>query len=159
MASLGNALLTYATQEYSNHAHDAQLALRSSPPDTSDATARVIYATLSLLSMLLLSIMLGTYSSLLDDRRSLTGSGTRLHLLCTRKQLHELTFVRMLNFLLYLIGIAFIVIAAILESGLDLHTLPSCRAAIYVCLFFYVGSKICVQLFLIERVHVIRSKL
>ena len=49
--------------------------------------------------------------------------------------------------------------AAILESGLNLSTVSSCKAAIYLCLTFYVGSKVCVQMFLVERAHAIRYKL
>ena len=62
-------------------------------------------------------------------------------------------------FLLYTFAIAFVATAAILQSGLDLSTLPSCRAAIYTCLVFYVGSKVLVQLFLVERAHAVRYRL
>lgn len=49
--------------------------------------------------------------------------------------------------------------ASILESGLDLSTIESCRAAIYTCLVFYVSAKITVQVFLCERAHAIRAHL
>ena len=58
--------------------------------------------------------------------------------------------------MLYICAIIFVLAASILESGLDLRTLPSCRAAIYLCLVFYVGCKVCVQLFLTERAHAAR---
>jgi hypothetical protein len=48
---------------------------------------------------------------------------------------------------------------AILQSGMDLSTVSSCRAAIYVCLVFYLGSKVFVQLFLVERAHAVRYRL
>lgn len=67
--------------------------------------------------------------------------------------------MRILVFLLYTFAIAFVATAAILQSGLDLSTLASCRAAIYTCLVFYVGSKVLVQLFLVERAHAVRYRL
>jgi hypothetical protein len=62
-------------------------------------------------------------------------------------------------FLLYFFAIAFVAVTAILQSGLDLSTVSSCRAAIYVCLVFYLGSKVFVQLFLVERAHAVRYRL
>ena len=70
-----------------------------------------------------------------------------------------MSFIRILVFLLYFFAIAFVATTAILQSGLDLGTVPSCRAAIYVCLVFYFGSKILVQLFLVERAHAVRYRL
>lgn len=70
-----------------------------------------------------------------------------------------MSFIRVLVFLLYFFAIAFVATAAILQSGLDLSTVASCRAAIYICLVFYVGSKVLVQLFLVERAHAVRYRL
>jgi hypothetical protein len=61
--------------------------------------------------------------------------------------------------LLYTFAITFVATAAILQSGLDLSTLASCRTAVYLCLVFYVGSKVLVQLFLVERAHAVRYRL
>ena len=47
--------------------------------------------------------------------------------------------------------------AAIVETGLGLETLTTCRAAILVCLVFYVGSKVLMYVFLIERAHSVRA--
>lgn len=86
-------------------------------------------------------------------------AGTRIRSLRSRKQLANMTFIRALVYFLYFLGIAFVTSAATLESGLDLSTLGSCRAAIYICLLFYVGSKVVMQIFLVERAHAIRYKL
>lgn len=61
--------------------------------------------------------------------------------------------------MLYFAAIAYVATAAILQSGLDLSTIGSCRAAVYVCLVFYCGSKVLVQLFLVERAHAVRYHL
>lgn len=70
-----------------------------------------------------------------------------------------LNFIRLLVFMLYFAAIGFVASTAILQSGLDLSTIGSCRAAIYTCLVFYVGSKVLIQLFLVERAHAIRFRL
>lgn len=85
--------------------------------------------------------------------------GSRIRTLADRSSLKSLSFIRVLIFTLHFFAIAFVASAAILESGLDLSTISSCRAAIYVCLVFYVGSKILVQMFLVERLHVIQHRL
>lgn len=70
-----------------------------------------------------------------------------------------MSFIRILVFLLYAFAIAFVATAAILQSGMDLSTIASCRAAVYICLVFYVGTKVLVQLFLVERAHAVRYRL
>lgn len=44
--------------------------------------------------------------------------------------------------MLYLLCLAFVFSAAIVESGLGLSNLSICYSAIIVCLVFYVGSKV-----------------
>jgi hypothetical protein len=85
--------------------------------------------------------------------------GSRIHTLTGRKNERPLSFIRILVFLLYFFAIAFVATAAILQSGLDLSTIASCRAAIYTCLVFYVATKVLVQLFLVERAHAVRYRL
>lgn len=58
--------------------------------------------------------------------------------------------------ILDIIAIAFVATAAVLESGLDLTTMASCRAAVYACLAFYFTFKGAIQVFLVERLHVLR---
>ncbi|KAH9827705.1 hypothetical protein Tdes44962_MAKER00431, partial [Teratosphaeria destructans] len=65
-------------------------------------------------------------------------------------------FTRCLVFCLDFIGVAFVATAAILESGLNLNTLRSCAAAIYLCLVFYFCFKALIQVFLIERIYILR---
>ena len=51
----------------------------------------------------------------------------------------------------------FIVSAGILISGWDFVTEALCRTAIDLCLVFYVGDKVILYLFLVERTHQIRG--
>lgn len=60
-------------------------------------------------------------------------------------------------YFLYILAILFISSTAILESGLDLETHGSCRAAIYLCLLQYVAAKVIMQMFLVERAHAVRA--
>ncbi|GAB7322850.1 hypothetical protein MBLNU13_g05411t3 [Cladosporium sp. NU13] len=88
-----------------------------------------------------------------------SSSGSRIHTFTGRNNERSFSFIRILVFLIYTFAITFVATAAILQSGLDLSTLPSCRAAVYICLVFYVGSKVLVQLFLVERAHAVRYRL
>ena len=83
--------------------------------------------------------------------------GSRAGLLFDRKWRSQLGFLRTLPLLLFFFGIAFNLSASLAVNGLDLTTKPACRGAMYICLVFYVGVKVCVQLFLIERAHVVRA--
>lgn len=69
-----------------------------------------------------------------------------------------MTFIRLLPFLLYFFGIGFDIAAAITVAGMGLQqeSIVACKGAMYVCLAFYCGTKVCVQLFLIERAHIVR---
>ena len=71
--------------------------------------------------------------------------------------IRSISFIRMVVVLLYGFAITFIFLAAVVENGLGMTTLPNCRAAIYVCLVFYVGSKILLYVFLVERAHSLRA--
>ncbi|KAI9855277.1 MAG: hypothetical protein M1824_006204 [Vezdaea acicularis] len=54
-------------------------------------------------------------------------------------------------------GISFIVASAILGFGVGVGDLPKCKAAIILCLVFYVGGKVIMYVFLVERVHSIQQ--
>ncbi|KAJ9628648.1 hypothetical protein H2203_002550 [Taxawa tesnikishii (nom. ined.)] len=81
--------------------------------------------------------------------------GTRIRNLGL-KSLTELNFIRMLVFALYFLAIGMVMSTTVLESDLDLFSRSSCSAAIYVCLSFYLGSKVVMQVFLVERAHAVR---
>jgi hypothetical protein len=68
-----------------------------------------------------------------------------------------LTCLRAIATLLYLFAITFILAAAVLECGLGIETFAVCRSAILVCLVFYVGSKVLMYIFLIERARSVRA--
>ena len=62
-----------------------------------------------------------------------------------------------LTLLIYILALCFIVSAGILITGWDFVTEVLCRAAIDLCLVFYVGDKMILYLFLVERTHQIRG--
>ena len=59
--------------------------------------------------------------------------------------------------IVYLGAICFIISASILISGWDFTTEVLCRAAIDLCLVFYLSHKTFMNLFLVERTHQIRA--
>ncbi|KAL0263759.1 hypothetical protein SLS55_002741 [Diplodia seriata] len=105
-----------------------------------DKTSPTIYTIASMTCMLALSFMLGSRARHL-----------RLN------NISRMNFVRQLVVLMYILGIIFIVALAILSNGLGIRTYADCHAAIIMCLAFYMGSKLLLYLFLVERAHVIRA--
>ncbi|KAK0328755.1 hypothetical protein LTR54_000193 [Friedmanniomyces endolithicus] len=85
--------------------------------------------------------------------------GSRLQSVFNRRYWGSLPFIRMLPYFLYMFGILFNIAAALSISGtFNLTREKDCRGAMYVCLVFYVATKTCVQLFLIERAHAARAR-
>ena len=84
--------------------------------------------------------------------------GLRIDLVRTkRRSFRTLPVIHILAILTYFLSCAFILSAGVLFLGFDLSTSGSCTAAIYICLVFYFSSKMIMQLFLIERIHLIRK--
>ncbi|KAK6432508.1 hypothetical protein LTR95_011325 [Oleoguttula sp. CCFEE 5521] len=104
---------------------------------------RVVSSIASMICMILLAILFGT----------------RVHYFASLDKIKGTSLIRILVLLLTTVAIAFVAIAEVLEGAFDLGTIGSCRAAIYLCIMLYVGSKVLVQLFLVERVHVIKTHL
>ncbi|KAK0882035.1 hypothetical protein LTR87_004204 [Friedmanniomyces endolithicus] len=105
--------------------------------------ARTSYAVVSLLCMLVMAALFGS----------------RLQSVFNRRYWGSLPFIRMLPYFLYTFGILFNIAAALSISGtFHLTREKDCRGAMYVCLVFYVATKTCVQLFLIERAHAARAR-
>ncbi|OCL05032.1 hypothetical protein AOQ84DRAFT_414522 [Glonium stellatum] len=102
--------------------------------------ARTIYTIISLLCMLLLASMLGFRAKQLRSNNLL-----------------EMNFIRLIIVILYMLAIVFVIAAAIVESGLGLYTFAICRTAIFICLVFYVSSKVSMYIFLVERAHALRA--
>lgn len=65
----------------------------------------------------------------------------------------QLIFIRSLVNAIYICALCFLISTGILLSGWDLRTTRLCRAAIDLCLVFYVGDKVIVYLFLLERIR------
>jgi len=51
-------------------------------------------------------------------------------------------FIRLIVVALYMLAVAFVIAAAIVESGLGLYSFTICRTAVLICLVFYVSSKV-----------------
>ena len=85
--------------------------------------------------------------------------GSRAHTFWNRTRLRKIAFIRLLVFMLYICAIIFVITVQLMFTGLNLKTEHDCRAAIYICLVFYISCKILVQMFLIERAHAARYML
>lgn len=53
-------------------------------------------------------------------------------------------FIRLIVVTTYMLAVAFVIAAAIVESGLELYSFTIHRTAIPICLVFYVSSKVTV---------------
>ena len=73
------------------------------------------------------------------------------------QSLREMNTLRVLVILIYLLGLAFVVSGIILQMGIGLDTAKRCKTAIDLCLVFYVGGKVMIYVFLVERAHAIRT--
>ena len=69
----------------------------------------------------------------------------------------SVTFLRVLILNIYAFGMCFVFSATVLLSATETSTTISCHAAIILCLVFYVGGKILMYFFLVERAHHIRG--
>ncbi|KAL6706661.1 hypothetical protein ACN47E_005203 [Coniothyrium glycines] len=116
----------------------AQSSVR--PPRGDTASSRASYTAISLLCMSLLSGIVGFRLRLVD-----------------RRHLRGISWAHFLIFVLCFFSMAFVLSAAIIESGLSLATEEICHGAISICLAFYTGSKVTVYLFLVERTHALRA--
>ncbi|KAF2630365.1 hypothetical protein BU25DRAFT_335195, partial [Macroventuria anomochaeta] len=101
--------------------------------------SRVAYTVISMLSISILAGMLGYRVRQID-----------------RKQVKNLCLAHVLLFLLYFVSMCFVFSAAVVKSGLGLVSLGTCRVALFLCLGFYVLSKVVMYLFLIERARALR---
>ncbi|KAI5117367.1 hypothetical protein M0805_002480 [Coniferiporia weirii] len=70
----------------------------------------------------------------------------------------NLSWARLLVILIFLDSWFFLAFAGVLVNGVGLSFTPNvCSLAIFSCIFFYVGSKILIYLFLVERVWIVCS--
>lgn len=58
---------------------------------------------------------------------------------------------------MYIIGITFCVLSLVLYYGYGTQDLYACHLATITCLVFYLGQKIPLYMFLVERAHAVRS--
>lgn len=68
-----------------------------------------------------------------------------------------MNLLRILVIVIYILGLGFVISGTLLQLGVGLSTYNRCRAAIDLCLVFYVGGKVIVYVFLVERAHAIRA--
>jgi hypothetical protein len=72
-------------------------------------------------------------------------------------EFRDLTATHLILYALYVDAIFFVVAAAIMHSGIGLTSQSVCRSAVYLCISFYVTSKVLMYYFLIERAHAVRG--
>ena len=65
--------------------------------------------------------------------------------------------IRVLTLLIHILAMCFIDSAGLLITGWDFVTEGPCRAAIDLCLVWYVGDKVSLYFFLVEQTHQIRG--
>ncbi|KAI9782025.1 MAG: hypothetical protein M1816_002134 [Peltula sp. TS41687] len=68
-------------------------------------------------------------------------------------KIRQMKLLKLLVLLVYLFGMCYIISGTLLQVGVGLNTVARCRGAIYLCLIFYVGCKIFIYIFLVERAH------
>lgn len=66
--------------------------------------------------------------------------------------------IRVYLIVVYFWGICFIIAVATLRFGYQIKSRRACLASIILCLVFYVVDKVILYLFLIERIHIVRSR-
>ena len=71
--------------------------------------------------------------------------------------LGRVNVLRGLVIIIYILGLCFVISGIVLQIGVGLGSLQRCRAAIDICLVFYVGGKVIVYVFLVERAHALRA--
>ena len=71
--------------------------------------------------------------------------------------LGRVNVLRGLVIIIYVLGLCFVISGIVLQIGVGLSSLQRCRAAIDICLVFYVGGKVIVYVFLAERAHALRA--
>lgn len=71
----------------------------------------------------------------------------------------KLTLTHLIVLTSYTLGCCYCISACLLYFGHTIFNDPSCRAALYLGLVFYLGQKYCLYLFLVERTHIVKATL
>ena len=74
------------------------------------------------------------------------------------KSWRAVNLVRFLTTSIYFLCITFIILANVLQVRLGAATLSICKGAIILCFIFYIGTKVLLYVYLVERAHQIRGK-
>ncbi|KAK5046823.1 hypothetical protein LTR84_007177 [Exophiala bonariae] len=74
------------------------------------------------------------------------------------RSITRLPAIRIYLIAVYFWGMCFIIAVATLRFGYQIGSDNACFASIILCLVFYVVDKIILYLFLIERIHIVRSR-
>ncbi|PSN73492.1 hypothetical protein BS50DRAFT_607105 [Corynespora cassiicola Philippines] len=101
---------------------------------------RTIFTVISLVSMFLLSLLLGTRLSSLK------------HSLLMKRNIMTYHVSG-----LYLVVLVYIVVACVMVSGQGMWNYSLCVAGTWICLMFYTIAKAIIYTYLVERVHVVRA--
>ena len=122
----------------------------------------LIYSVVSLIGLGMVSAMLGRYThksfTNIHSRWLISINIANLLLVTRLKTLEignfaQLNSIRCLVLAIYSCTIAFLFSASLMINAWDFTTEGLCRAAIDICLVFYVGGKVFLYLFLVERAH------
>jgi hypothetical protein len=68
-----------------------------------------------------------------------------------RKNLQDTPFIRWLVMVIYIVGILFVLSSTLLQYGFGLNAPSNCKAAIILCLVFYLSAKVLMYIFFVER--------
>lgn len=74
------------------------------------------------------------------------------------KSVARMPVIRLYLIAVYFWGMCFIIAVATLRFGYQIRSGRACFASIILCLVFYVVDKVILYLFLIERIHIVRSR-
>ena len=141
---------------------DASLTVQATPngynySHRTSVQGHIIYSVVSLLGLCMVSGMLSM--STIPFPMSARPSRLELILVVTRLKTLEignfkqLNSIRILVLAIYICTLGFLFSAGLLINAWDFTTEGRCRAAIDLCLVFYVGGKVFLYLFLVERAH------
>ncbi len=71
--------------------------------------------------------------------------------------MRDIDLLRFLVISVYVFGICYTISGMIFQIGVGVSTFARCKAAIQLCLVFYVGNKVFLYIFLAERAHALRA--
>ncbi|KAF1838986.1 hypothetical protein BDW02DRAFT_618021 [Decorospora gaudefroyi] len=125
-----------------------QVSRRAPVVDGEPNSARSIFVATSIFFVIVMAILFGAKHARVRCYRAR---------MIDLRRWKRLTVTQIYIFVLYTLSICFVVVSAVLLSGMGLEEARTCKEAIRMCLIFYAGSKVVMYLFLVERAHAVRA--